>query len=116
GAPELPADNPDTDFIGRDSAIIEDIALGSNIIKVFSESETAAAGFDGDQVYDAEYEGGDEPEIHDNRIVNLSTKGYLAEGGVFNGSLVIAGNVPKEVLVLARGPALTIKGVAAVLS
>lgn len=111
--PELPVDGGGE--LGKDSAILEHIALGPNLFKVTSADPGAAAGFAGVQVYDAEYEGFDNPPINDNRIVNLSTRGYLAENGTFNGSLIIDGDVPKEVLVLARGPALALKGTARVL-
>lgn len=47
--------------------------------------------------------------LNDNRIVNLSARGYLDgedASSVFAGGTIIRGNVPKEVLVMAWGPYL----------
>lgn len=53
----------------------------------------------------------DDLGINDNRIVNLSARGFLSNeaGSLFAGGMIIKGNVPKEVLVMAWGPYLSDK-------
>ncbi|MDQ8202507.1 fibronectin type III domain-containing protein [Pelagicoccus sp. SDUM812003] len=100
GAPVFFQDDPDNNYVSRDSAILEDVPVNTPVL--FRATSLDDSGFIAVGLFDGEYEA----PIHDNRIVNLSTRGYLEEDGIFNGGVIITGTVPKEVLVVAAGPYL----------
>lgn len=101
GSPIFFEDDPDTGFVAKDSAMLEDVPI--NMPTRFRATSLDDSGFIAVGLYDAEY---DPASANDNRIVNLSSRGYLSDGGRFNGALVIGGNVPKEVLAVVAGPFL----------
>ncbi|EDY81071.1 Fibronectin type III domain protein [Verrucomicrobiia bacterium DG1235] len=109
--------NPDTDDIkltmanvgspvffddSKDAVILEDVATNASVL--FRATSSGVSGNIAVGLFDAEFDGPGGPIIHDNRIVNLSSRGYLADGGIFNGGIIIKGNVPKEVLAVIQGP------------
>lgn len=95
------------DGSSRDST--ELISAPKDIGNVFAVSSK-----DGDSgdvllgIFDAD---SDELGNNDNRIVNLSARGFLSDesDSLFAGGMIIRGNVPKEVLVMAWGPYLSTK-------
>lgn len=101
GSPVFFADDPESGFVAKDSALLEEVPINTTVR--FRATSLADSGFIAVGLFDAEY---DPATANDNRIVNLSSRGYLEAGGRFNGALVIAGDVPKEVLAVAVGPYL----------
>ena len=81
----------------KDSAILEDVPNETAGV-LFRATSRGVSGNISVGLFDTD------PTDQDNRIVNLSSRGYLRENGILNGGLVINGTVPKEVLAVIQGP------------
>ncbi len=99
------------DPVGRDAALQQNLASGSYTAQVSAPAGTSGVALL--ELYDAEPEGTAAPS----RFINVSARAQVGTGGgILIAGFSISGNVPKQVLLRAIGPALSGFGVTGTLA